>query len=212
MREPARTVDMVLALADHSLLSGKKIAQAGYVTICDNEEVNIYDGRTAKIVVYEEAVLKGWFFPKARMWRVLLQPHVINNNTDTLLLNGPTGTESLNTTYTVLNSARILQHIKPCCENRPASDEAINNVYELPSTDPTIRYLHGTTGFPTKVTWIKAIHKGNYQIMAPREFKNVNNFFLESEETQKGHMPGKRQGERSTKEKETTQKAEETQQ
>ena len=48
--------------------------------------------------------------------------------------------------------------------------------------------------------------------MAPREFKNVNKNFLESEETQKGHMRGKCHGERSTKEKVTTQEAAETQQ
>ena len=37
VRDPARTVDMVPALADQSLLSGNKFAQAGYVTICDNQ-------------------------------------------------------------------------------------------------------------------------------------------------------------------------------
>ena len=154
---------MVLALADQSLLIGNKFAQAGYLTICNNEEVNIYDGQTEKIVVSEEAVLKGWFCPKARMWRVPLQPHVINNNTDTLLLNGPTGIESLNTTHTAPNIARILQHIKTCCDNHPDPDEAINTVYELPSNEPTIRYLHGAAGFPTKATWLKAIRKENYQ-------------------------------------------------
>ena len=44
VREPARTVDMVPALADQSLMSINKFSQAGYVTICDNKEVNIYDG------------------------------------------------------------------------------------------------------------------------------------------------------------------------
>ena len=95
---------MVPALADQSLLSGNKIPQAGYVTICDNQEVNIYDGRTVKKIVSEKAVLKGWFCPKYRMWRIPLQPHISNNNTDTLLLNGPTGTEHLNITYTITKS------------------------------------------------------------------------------------------------------------
>ena len=97
VRELARTVDMAPALADRSFLSGNKFAQAGYVIICDNKEVNIYDGQKSKIVVSEEAVLKEWFFPKSRMWLIPLQPHIIYKNTDTLLLNGPTGTESLNT-------------------------------------------------------------------------------------------------------------------
>ena len=42
--------------------------------------------------------------------------------------------------------------------------------------------------------------------------KNVNNIFPESEETQKGHMHGKHQGERSIKEKATTPEAAATQQ
>ena len=147
----------------------------------------------------EEAVLKGWFCSKARMWRIPLQPHISNNNTDTLLLNGPTGTESLNTTYTVPNSARILQHIKTNCDDGPAPEKAINNVYELPSTEPTIRYLHDASYLPTKATWLKAIRKGNYQSWPLVNSKNFNKIFLESEDTQKGHMRGKRQGERSTK-------------
>jgi hypothetical protein len=35
--------------------------------------------------------------------------------------------------------------------------EAINNVYELPSIEPTIRYLHTVAGFPMEETWLKAI-------------------------------------------------------
>ena len=58
--EPARTVDIVPALADQSLLSGNKFAEAGYVSICYDTEVNIYDEHTVKIVVSEAAVLKGW--------------------------------------------------------------------------------------------------------------------------------------------------------
>ena len=59
VREPAFTVDMVPALANQSLLSGGKFAEAGYVSICDGNEVNIFDGRTAKMEVSEAAVLKG---------------------------------------------------------------------------------------------------------------------------------------------------------
>ena len=110
------------------------------------------------------------------MWRIPLQPHISNNKTDTLLLNGPTGTESLNTTYTFPNSARILHQIQTNCNDCPAPDEAINNVYELPSTEKTIRYILGTSGFPTKETWLKAIHKGNYQLWPLVNSKNVNKF------------------------------------
>ena len=34
-------------------LSGGKFAEAGYISVCDHDEVNLYDGCTAKIVVSE---------------------------------------------------------------------------------------------------------------------------------------------------------------
>ena len=80
------------------------------------------------------------------------------------------------------------------CDDRPAPYEAINNVYELPRTEPKIRYLHGAAGFPTKATWLKAIRKVNYQSWPLVNSKNINIFFPELEETQKGHMRGKREG------------------
>ena len=58
--EPACTVDMVPALKYNSLLSGGKFAQAGYVAVCDDTKVRLYDGKTSQITVSEEAVLTGW--------------------------------------------------------------------------------------------------------------------------------------------------------
>ena len=52
---------MVPALAVQSLLSGAKFAEVGYISVCDGDEVNLYDSQTARIIVSEEAVLKGWF-------------------------------------------------------------------------------------------------------------------------------------------------------
>ena len=43
VRKPSRTVDMVPYLTNNSLLSGGKFAQAGYVSVCDDKEVNLYD-------------------------------------------------------------------------------------------------------------------------------------------------------------------------
>ena len=65
--------------------------------------------------------------------------------------------------------------------------------------EPAICYLHGATGFPTKATWLKDIRDGNYLSWHLINVKNVNKFFPESEDTQKGHMRTQRQGVRSTK-------------
>ena len=67
VREPARTVNMVPSLANQSLLSGGIFAEAGYVSVCDGDEVNIYDGWTATITVSEDAVLKGWRCPCTKL-------------------------------------------------------------------------------------------------------------------------------------------------
>ena len=181
VREPARTVDIVPALKGNSLLSGGKFAEAGYISICDGEEVNIYDGRTAKIVVSEEAVLKGWRCPHSNLWRVPLREHVDNLNSDTLLLDGPTGADTLHAMYSVPTSAEMLAHIE--LFSRPDPAEAINNLYELPSIEKAIRYLHGAAGFPTKETWLKAIRNGHYSSWPLVNVKNVNRYFPESEET-----------------------------
>jgi len=42
------------------------------------------------------------------------------------------------------------------------SKEAIANVYKLPSTEQIVRYLHACVGYPTTLTWLKAIKGGNY--------------------------------------------------
>ena len=99
VRKPARMVDIFPVLADQSLISGEKFSKAGYVLICYDEEVNIYEGRTVKIIVSDEAVLKGWRCPRTRMWRIPLQHTVQNEQTDTLILNSPSGMESLNSVY-----------------------------------------------------------------------------------------------------------------
>ena len=96
MCKPARTVDMVPALADNSLLSGGKFSDAGVVSICDRSKVNLYYGRTVKITVSEEAVLNGLRCPATWLWRIPLQNEITNINTKTLLLDGPTSLELKN--------------------------------------------------------------------------------------------------------------------
>ena len=59
---------MVPALAGQSLLSASKFAEAGYISVFDVDEVNLYYSRTARIVVSKEAVLKGWFCPDNKIW------------------------------------------------------------------------------------------------------------------------------------------------
>ena len=42
------------------------MADANYIAIYDNGEVNFYDRNTVKIKVSEEAVLRGYKFPRTK--------------------------------------------------------------------------------------------------------------------------------------------------
>jgi hypothetical protein len=40
-------------------------------------------------------------------------------------------------------------------------EEYIHNVYELPSIEQMVRYLHAAAGHPLEDTWVKAVGRGN---------------------------------------------------
>jgi hypothetical protein len=199
----ARDVNIVPLLVGNSLLSTSKFAEAGYTTIYDKDKVNFYNTSTTKITVLADAVLKGWQCPCMDLWCVPLVPFITNLNTDTLILDHPSGQDSLNSMYTIKTNQLACDNVAlQMCKNH--CQEYLHNVYKLPSVKPTIWYLHGVAGFPTKTSWLKAIRKGNNLSWPLINVKNVTKYFPESEETQKGHMHGQRQGVRSTKVAEPT--------
>ncbi len=77
--------------------------------------------------------------------------------------------------------------------------ERASNVYDLPSINQTVKYLHAAGGFPTKETWLKAINAGNVATWPTINSSIVRRHFPESDETAKGHMKKQRQGVRSTR-------------
>jgi hypothetical protein len=76
--------------------------------------------------------------------------------------------------------------------NEEEGEEKANNVYNLPSTKQSIRYLHAAAGFPVESEWIKAIKAGNYVTWPELTAEAVHKHFPESDETQKGHMKQQR--------------------
>ena len=137
-----------------------------------------------KIGISNDTVLKGWRCPRANLWRIpLVKCKITNENTETLLLNKHSQPQSnryvLPTTTTM----------RECINMVIASPtDTISNVYELTSMERAVRYLHGAAGFPTKATLLKAIRNGAYVSWPLINVKNLNKYFPESEETQKGHM------------------------
>ena len=77
--------------------------------------------------------------------------------------------------------------------------EVAGSVYDLPSIEAVIRYLHASLGFPTKNTLLRAIKHGNLSSFPGLTASAVTKYFPKSDETQKGHMRQSQQGMQSTK-------------
>jgi len=179
VRSPARDVHITPGIDKTLLISTVKFAEAGYTTIFDHNEVNIYDQRDTSITASRPAILRGWREPGTNeLWRIPLVPVVRNNNTDTIIVKRPPS-----------------EYLPHC----PLPSEAIHNVYELKTQPELIRYLHAAAGFPTKPTWYKAVKNGQFVSWPGLTAAAVAKHFPESEETIKGHARKTRSGLRSTK-------------
>eukprot|EP00804_Cyclotella_cryptica_P023186 CCRYP_000381-RA/>CCRYP_000381-RA protein AED:0.13 eAED:0.11 QI:0/0/0/1/0.33/0.25/4/0/1130 len=184
---PANQVDIVPGLTQ-TLLSGSKLADAGcHLRQGRSEFLQLsHNPHSGKVGPTRLAMPTHWVMAHP--------PLVLNQNTDTLLLDAPGGTTTTNPQFKIHHSWNTLAHLQTI--NTP---DTLASVYELPSIAQAVRYLHGAAGFPTKSTWLAAIHNGNYSTWPLINVKKVTKHFPESEETQQGHMCGQRQGVRSTK-------------
>ena len=100
-----------------------------------------------------------------------------------------------------------LQQHKGQWKPRQASKKArqtlrkANSVYDLPSTEQAIKWMHAVCGYPVKTTWLKAIKAGNFVGWPLLTVKNVTKYYPETIETPKGHLNQTRKNVRSTKPK-----------
>ena len=74
-----------------------------------------------------------------------------------------------------------------------------NSVYDLPSIEQAIKWMHAVCGYPVKSTWMKAVKAGNFVGWPLLTEKNINKYYPDTDETQKGHMNQTRKNARSTK-------------
>ena len=180
LNKQARELDILPELKENSLLSVCKLSDAGYTTIFHSGDGGVTVHWHNDIFIrVKKEAVLKGWRDESGLWRVPIKEKVENKNTDTLIL------------------------------QRPLPNEAASNVYDLPSTENMIKYLHAALGFPTKATMIKAIRNGWLIGWPGLTIENVNTFFPESDATHKGHMKAQRQGVRSTKEKEKSTDSEE---
>ncbi len=162
------------------LLSTAKFTTAGYITVFDGKEVNIYVASNTEVIITREAILSGWFDKTANLWRIPLLPLVQNTNTDTVLVKKPP------------------MEFLP---DRPPPTEAMHNVYELKTQPKLIRYLPTAAGFPTKPTWLAAIKNKQFASWPGLTAKAIAKHYPESKETMKGNGRKRRSGLWSTEPK-----------
>jgi hypothetical protein len=89
IRQPAPDVHIVPNIPTNLLISTAKFAEAGYIMVFDDKEVNVYNASNIKVIVTRQAILRGWLDKDANLYPVPLVPIVLNNNTNTDLVRKP---------------------------------------------------------------------------------------------------------------------------
>ena len=166
IRSPADEINIVPGIK-HNLLSMNQLAASKYITIFDEDEVNVYDATNTKVTVSRGDVLRGWCMPEEGLWRIPLVPNIQNVNTDTILMNKPPADFLLT--------------------KAPPPVNQILNVFESKTNPELVRYYHAAAEFPTKPSWLAAIKNGYYNSWTGLNPTVVTKHFPESEETWKGH-------------------------
>jgi hypothetical protein len=178
IRDGAREMNIVPGL--HStLVSVPKMVDEDYIVVFDKKSAKTYDATTTTISASEKPVLEA---PRCTSTSLWLMPLEADGNKE-------------NDGHHYGN----IERDKP--SNIGGVSERANAIFELPSTRQTILYHHASAGFPIKETFLDAVRAGNYATWPGLTVAALHKYFPDSDEMQKGHMKGQRQGIRSTKQK-----------
>ena len=60
-----------------------------------------------------------------------------------------------------------------------------NSVYDLPSIECAIKWMHANCGYPVKTTWVKAVKAGNFVDWPLLTVKNINKYYPKTDEMPK---------------------------
>ena len=122
-----------------------RFAKAKYITIFEEEEVNIYNATNTEIKTTRGAALRVCRLPDKGLWQIPIDGNVTANSN----LN----TKTVKTKEPQSDLLRIQE---------PPPLQLINNVYKLKIKPDLVRYYHAAVGFPTKPSWITAIKNNHY--------------------------------------------------
>jgi hypothetical protein len=70
--------------------------------------------------------------------------------------------------------------------------EMANAIFGLPNNQQSVLYYHAAAGLHPKETFLDAVRTGNYATWPGLRTQLINKHYPDSDETQRGHMKGKR--------------------
>ena len=107
LRQPAREMN-VLPNLHSTLISGVKLADAGYVSVLDEKTVNIYDSTTTSVKANGPPILQGWRV--GNLWRIPLVPNVTNVNTQTNIVECPPTKEAIANVFELPSVEKLIAY------------------------------------------------------------------------------------------------------
>ncbi len=79
IHQPARDIHIVPNIPTNLLISTAKFAEAGYIMVFDDKEVNVYNASNTKVIVTRQAILRGWLDKDANLYyRIPVIPIFLN--------------------------------------------------------------------------------------------------------------------------------------
>jgi hypothetical protein len=72
VRAQANKLHITPGVSQHSLLSTDKFADTNYITVFDNEMVNVYDANDTIFIISRGAILRGFCDPVLNLYQILL--------------------------------------------------------------------------------------------------------------------------------------------
>ena len=173
----------VAPMADAGLISIFHQGNEGFAAYC-REDVNITFSAPPPVI---EGFCNTNHGSKAGMWRVpMQQPRHTARHGYGLAAQAIASADLANAMQTVTTSP---------------TTETAHNVYNLPSIEQAVHWMHACMGYPAAATWIKACRARNLVGFPFSDEKYIQKYFSENDKTAAGHMQRQRQNIRSTKPK-----------
>ena len=106
LREPANQADSIPTIK-RTLVSTSKVADAGYITVFDHDEVNVYEAASTTVQAEHDPVMTGWRDEQSGLWKVPLAAGV--QHSDSMR------TEIAANVHELPSTERVIRYLHAAC-------------------------------------------------------------------------------------------------